>query len=149
MIDGRVREQVDTLRVLTDMKMTKEEAQRLIIKKANRSELKSAVGEVARHLGEAMDRRFEVQEDALAGPAFGTHSTGGLPGKKLSAETHCLSCNRTLNKKKQRRLANSVRQPVRSSGGRLKATASAPRPWGDVLRRRLSGTGAGPQPTDE
>ena len=133
MIDGRVREQVDTLRVLTDMKMTKEEAQRLIIKKANRSELKSAVGEVARHLGEAMDRRFEVQEDALAGPAFGTHSTGGLPGKKLSAETHCLSCNRTLNKKKQRRLANQSVSPFGQAEADLKRRQAHQGPGGTSL----------------
>ena len=102
MIDGRVREQVDTLRVLTDMKMTKEEAQRLIIKKANRSELKNAVGDLAKNLGSAMERRFELQEDMLAGgPAsVMTNAPGALPGKKLS-ETHCLSCRRPLKNGKR------------------------------------------------
>ena len=91
MIDGRLREQVDTLRVLTDMKMTKEDAQRLIIKKANRSELKSAVNGLANNLGDLMERRFMEQEDAMAGPAFvmtsknhKNHVKNGTP------DAHCL-----------------------------------------------------------
>jgi predicted nucleic acid-binding Zn-ribbon protein len=135
MIDGRLREQVDTLRVLTDMKMTKEDAQRLIIKKANRSELKSAVNGLANNLGDLMERRFMEQEDAMAGPAFvmtsknhKNHVKNGTP------DAHCLSCNRTLDKRRNENLANrSAQSPFAQAEKALKARHAHMGPGGTSL----------------
>ena len=133
MIDGRLREQVDTLRVLTDMKMTKEDAQRLIIKKANRSELKSAVNGLAHNLGAEMERRFIEQENALAGPAF-VMTSHQKHVKSRTPDAHCLACNRTLDKRRNEALANrSVQSPFAQAEKALKARHAHMGPGGTSL----------------
>ncbi len=110
MVDGRLREQVDTLRVLSDMKVSHEEAERMLSSKASRRELKQSLKRLSGDVDLAVTSRLEAFEDATAGPAFGTVESLSKSSSRGST-TLCLGCNRRLDKADQLGKTNAAAHP--------------------------------------
>jgi len=119
MVDGRLREQVDTLRVLSDMKVSHEEAERMLSSKASRKELKTSLNRLTGDLQHHVDAKMNEFEDANAGPALLSADSRGA-GSSNGAYTLCLTCNHRLDKRDQLNKTNrspAARQAQHSPGG--------------------------------
>eukprot|EP00946_MAST-07B_sp_MAST-7B-sp1_P002011 g2011.t1 len=110
MVDSRLREQVDTLRVLSDMKVSHEEAEQMLKSKASRNELKQSLRKLSTGVEQKVKERLDAFEDANAGPAFGTAESLSKSSSRGSFKL-CLGCNRRLDKHEQTRKSNQAAHP--------------------------------------
>jgi cell division septum initiation protein DivIVA len=139
MVDGRLREQVDTLRVLSDMKVSHEEAERMLQSKASRKELRNSLNRLTNDIGQAVDSKLNDFEEANAGPALASAGSLG-PASSHGSFSLCLTCNRRLDKADQLNKSNRATVNGRGGGGSLKNTSS---PGGSDQFRSSHGLGSG------
>ena len=114
MVDSRLREQVDTLRVLSDMKVSHEEAAQMLKSKASRKELKQSLNRLSSGVDAKVKHSLEVFEDAHAGAAFGTVESLRKSSSRGSYKL-CLGCNRRMDSDDQLIKSNVAAHPHDSS----------------------------------
>jgi cell division septum initiation protein DivIVA len=136
MVDGRLREQVDTLRVLSDMKVSHDEAERMLQSKASRKELRSSLNRLTNDIGHVVDNKLNDFEEANAGPAMASADSLG-PASSHGSFSLCLTCNHRLDKNDQLNKSN------RGIAGRGKAMKNTSSPGGGDQFRSSHGLGAG------
>ena len=110
MVDSRMREQVDHLKSLTDMKISRDEARALVRKNATKAELQQALKKLKTQVGEDVDLRLDEYQDSVAGPALAT-SMKEIP--RGSKSLLCLTCNRQLDRSRQE---NDANRSVKANG---------------------------------
>ena len=103
MVDGRLREQVDTLRVLSDMKVSHEEAERMLKSKASRKELKNSLNRLTGDIANAVEHKLNEFEESAAGPSMATTMNKNDSRGNTSL---CLTCNRRLDQTDQMNKSN-------------------------------------------
>jgi len=113
MVDGRLREQVDTLRVLSDMKVSHEEAEQMLQSKASRRELRQSLDRLTGDISNVVDTKLNDFEEATAGPSLATASSMN-PSDSRGSFSLCLTCNRRVDKEDQ--LSKSNKRHGRGGG---------------------------------